>query len=129
MNYTDVFNNFKDKEGKFGEKIVKDIGGLIGFYEASQLSVHGEDVLEEAKNLCNRQLNAWMAQSDQHQARIVRNALAYPQHKNLARFMAKSFLSDFQGTDAWVDVFRQLAKADFNMVKSIHQKEILQVSK
>ncbi|KAJ9690162.1 hypothetical protein PVL29_012688 [Vitis rotundifolia] len=112
---TDVFNNFKDKEGKFEEKLGKDVRRLMGLYKASQLSVQGEDILEEARNFSNRHLNAWNTHNDQHQARIVRNTLGHSHHKSLARFMAKRFLNDFQGTDGWINSFRQLAKMDFNM--------------
>ena len=101
----------------------------MGLYEASQLCIKGEDTLEEIGNFSSQLLNAWNTHNDHSQARIVRNTLGHPHHKSLARFMAKSFLSDFQGTDGWVNVFRELAKMDFNVVKSIHQKEMLQVSK
>ncbi|RVW14372.1 (3S,6E)-nerolidol synthase 1 [Vitis vinifera] len=125
----DVFNNLKDTEGKLQEKLSEDIKGLMGLYEASQLCIKGEDILEEIGNFSSQLLNAWNTHNDHSQARIVRNTLGHPHHKSLARFMAKSFLSDFQGTDGWVNVFRELAKMDFNVVKSIHQKEMLQVSK
>eukprot|EP00261_Vitis_vinifera_P015409 XP_003635413.1 PREDICTED: (3S,6E)-nerolidol synthase 1 [Vitis vinifera] len=125
----DVFNNLKDTEGKLQEKLSQDIKGLMGLYEASQLCIKGEDTLEEIGNFSSQLLNAWNTHNDHSQARIVRNTLGHPHHKSLAKFMAKSFLSDFQGTDGWVNVFRELAKMDFNVVKSIHQKEMLQVSK
>ena len=44
----------------------------MGLYRASQLSVHGEDILEEARNFNNQHLNAWNTHNDQHQACIVR---------------------------------------------------------
>ena len=34
-----MFNEFKNNEGKFGEKRGNDIRGLIGLYEVSQLRV------------------------------------------------------------------------------------------
>ena len=101
----------------------------MGLYEASQLSIKGEDILEEMGNFSSQLLNAWNTNDDQSKARIVRNTLGLPHHKSLARFMAKSFLSDFQGTKGWINVFKELAKMDFNLVKSIQQKEIRQVSK
>ncbi|KAL6333390.1 hypothetical protein AAG906_028575 [Vitis piasezkii] len=106
----DVFNNLKDTEGKIQEKLSDDVKGLMGLYEASQLSIKGEDILEEIGNFSSQLLNAWNTHNDHSQARIVRNTLGHPHHKSLARFMAKSFLSDFQGTDGWINVFRELAK-------------------
>ncbi|WJZ96174.1 hypothetical protein VitviT2T_014885 [Vitis vinifera] len=53
----DVLNNFKNKEGKFKQNLREDIRGLMGLYEASQLSI-GEDILEEAGNFSSLLLNA-----------------------------------------------------------------------
>ncbi|WJZ96168.1 hypothetical protein VitviT2T_014880 [Vitis vinifera] len=60
---------------------------------------------------------------------VVKNTLQHPHHKSLARFMTKNFLTDFQGTNGWINALQELAKIDFNMVKSVHQKEMLQISK
>ncbi|KAL6333686.1 hypothetical protein AAG906_028872 [Vitis piasezkii] len=93
----DVFNNLKDTEESFKKNY------FAAIYK-------GEDILEEIGNFSSQLLNAWNTHNDHSQARIVRNTLGHPHHKSLARFMAKSFLSDFQGTDGWVNVFRELAK-------------------
>ncbi|RVW58704.1 (3S,6E)-nerolidol synthase 1, chloroplastic [Vitis vinifera] len=124
----DVLNNFKNKEGKFKQNLREDIRGLMGLYEASQLSI-GEDILEEAGNFSSLLLNACLQHLDRHQAAVVKNTLEHPHHKSLARFMTKNFLTDFQGTNGWINALQELAKIDFNMVKSVHQKEMLQISK
>ena len=95
---------------------------------ASQLSI-GEDILEEAGNFSSLLLNACLQHLDRHQAAVVKNTLEHPHHKSLARFMTKNFLTDFQGTNGWINALQELAKIDFNMVKSVHQKEMLQISK
>ncbi|RVW86364.1 (3S,6E)-nerolidol synthase 1, chloroplastic [Vitis vinifera] len=124
----DVLNNFKNKEGKFKQNLREDIRGLMGLYEASQLSI-GEDILEEAGNFSSLLLNACLQHLDRHQAAVVKNTLEHPHHKSLARFMTKNFLTDFQGTNGWINALQELANIDFNMVKSVHQKEMLQISK
>uniref|UniRef100_A0A5B7BT67 Putative (3S)-linalool/(E)-nerolidol synthase n=1 Tax=Davidia involucrata TaxID=16924 RepID=A0A5B7BT67_DAVIN len=127
----DVFNNFKGKKGMFKEKLSKDIKGLMGLYEASHLSVEGEAILDEAADFSRQLLNAGMTHlnRDHHQARIVGSTLGHPYHKSLARFTANSFLRDFKGTNGWENVLQQLANLDLNLVQSIHQKEMLQISK
>nr|ADR74211.1 (3S)-linalool/(E)-nerolidol synthase [Vitis vinifera] len=125
----DVFNNFKNKEGKFKQNLSKDIKGLLALYEASQLSIEGEDILEEAQRFSSTLLNAGLEHLDHHEATVVGHTLEHPHHKSLPRFMAKSFLKDFQGPNGWLTVLQELAKADFNMVQSIHQQELLQISK
>ncbi|KAK9265998.1 hypothetical protein L1049_012498 [Liquidambar formosana] len=125
----DVFNNFKDKEGKFKQKLSEDIKGLMGLYEAAQLSTEGEDILDEAGDFSGELLNACMPHLNDHEARVVANTLRYPHHKSLSRFMAKKYLSDFQDTNEWTNVLVELAKMDFNILQSIQRREILEVSK
>ncbi|GLT70745.1 hypothetical protein SLA2020_428050 [Shorea laevis] len=88
----DVFNNFKDKEGKFKKELTEDIKGLMALYEASQLSIEGEDILDEAGNFSEQLLNARLRHLDENQLRVVGNTLRHPYHKSLAMFMAKNFL-------------------------------------
>jgi hypothetical protein len=127
---TDVFNNFKDKEGKFNKELAEDINGLMALYEASQLSIEGEDILDEAGNFSELLLNARVRHlDDDNQVRAVGSTLRHPYHKSLSRFMVKNFLGNFEETNGWLKDLQQLAKMDFNMVQSMHQKEIVQVSK
>ncbi|KAL5839747.1 hypothetical protein ACOSQ4_012355 [Xanthoceras sorbifolium] len=126
----DVFNNFRNKEGKFKSNVSKDIKGLMGLFEASQLSISGEDVLNEAEEITAKFLNEWLMHLDNYQATVVGNTLRYPHHKSLPRFVAKNlFLSNYQGENGWIHVLQEPVKIDYNVVQSLHQKEIVQVSK
>ncbi|TXG49651.1 hypothetical protein EZV62_025526 [Acer yangbiense] len=137
----DVFNEFirnnEEFEGKSHDRInvSEDIKGLMGLYEASKLSGERENVLDEAGNFSANLLNEWIKNKhdklDHHcQAKVVENTLVYPHHKSLPRFMAKTlFLSNYQGENGWIHVLQELAIMDFNMVQSLYQKEIVQVSK
>ncbi|KAF2309598.1 hypothetical protein GH714_004059 [Hevea brasiliensis] len=44
----DVFKKFKNSNGEFKKSIIKDVRGILSLYEASFMSVHGEDILDEA---------------------------------------------------------------------------------
>ncbi|KAG6692404.1 (3S,6E)-nerolidol synthase 1-like [Carya illinoinensis] len=127
----DVFNKFKDREGKFDKELGKDINGLMSLFEASQLSIEREGILDEAGIFCEQLLNAWQIRHlDDNQVSVVGNTLRNPYHKSLARFMAKKFFGNFTGRNGWYsNDLHHLAKMDFNMVQSIHQKEIVQISK
>ncbi|OAY26031.1 probable terpene synthase 13 [Manihot esculenta] len=125
-----VFDNFKDREGKYKQNLDYDVKGLLGLYEASQLSIGGEDhILDEAGDYSYRLLNSWVTQLDDNQARAVEKTLEYPHHKSLARFMAKHFITDFQGGNGWMNELQQLAKLDFKSVQSQYQQEILEISR
>lgn len=124
----DVFNNFKNKEGRFKSELGTDIKGLMALYEASHLSIKGEDILDQAADYSCLLLDGWMMNLDQRQARLVDSTLRHPYHKNLARFTARSFVSDYKGINGWVDGLQELATMDFKMVQSTNQREILQFS-
>ena len=126
---TDVLNNFIGKDGKFKTKLSTDIKGLMALYEASQFSIVGDHILDEAAHFSSQQLSSWMAHLDLSESKMVESTLKSPYHKSIARFTAKSFLRDVKGTNLLESVFQELAEMDFNMVKSIYQRELLLVSK
>ncbi|CAK9141037.1 unnamed protein product [Ilex paraguariensis] len=124
----DAFSNF-NKQGKFTQELSKDVKGVMGLFEASQLSIEGEDILDEATNFSRQVLSELVTHLDPHQARTVASTLRNPYHKSLGRFMAKNFIVDYRGTNGWENDLQELAKMDFNVVQSIHQRELLRVSK
>ncbi|KAF8409452.1 hypothetical protein HHK36_005528 [Tetracentron sinense] len=125
----DVFNNFKDKEGKFKLPLSEDITGMMGLYEASHLAVNGEHILDEANDFARKSLNASMMRlSDPDLAKNVWNTLDNPYHKSLARFNTKYYINNFKGRYGWSQVLQEFAKMDFNMVQHLHQRELVEIS-
>lgn len=104
-----------------------DLKGLMALYEASQLSMEGEEVLDEAGDFSGKLLNTWLTYPDHHQSRIVASTLNHPYHKSLAKFMVKNFLNGMEVPNEYINSFLELVKMDFDMVQSTHQKEILQI--
>ncbi|KAK2990975.1 hypothetical protein RJ640_005457 [Escallonia rubra] len=126
-----VFGNFKDKEGNFDAKLGEDTRGLMGLYEASQLRIEGEDILEEAANFSSQLLNRTFLELllDHHQARIVRKTLEHPYRKSLARSTIKNFTRDFDDINGYKSTLQVLANMEFDMVQTVHQQELFQVSR
>ncbi|KAB1201252.1 (3S,6E)-nerolidol synthase 1 [Morella rubra] len=125
----DIFENFKDEDGNFKNELSEDINGLMALYEASHLSIEGEDILDQAGIFSEQLLNAWKRHLDYNHVKVVGNTLGHPYHKSVARFMAKNFFGDYPSTNGWFNGLQQLAKIDFNVVQSMHQKEITKISK
>lgn len=98
-------------------------------FEASQLSLEEEYILDEAEDFSRQHLNVWLEHLDGDQARLVQNTLEQPYHKSLARLTAKNFLHNFPEAKGWVKVSQELARMEFKRVHSIHQHEIYKVSK
>ncbi|KAH9649814.1 S-(+)-linalool synthase [Citrus sinensis] len=118
----DVFNRFRNKEGEFKQNISEDINGLMSLYEASQLSIGEEDVLDEAGHFSATHL------ANYDLAGVVEHLLLHPFRKSLSP--AKNFFhGNFQGNEyIWILDLQELANMDFKLVQSLHQKEIVQIS-
>ncbi|XP_049402128.1 (3S,6E)-nerolidol synthase 1-like [Solanum stenotomum] len=128
----DVFKKFKNNDdGTFGLNLSQDVNGLIGLYEASQLGVEGEYILDEIANFSVGHLNACLANNDScDEDRIIKETLKYPYHKSLASCKAKSFINNFKGINGWgKSTLQELANMDYSITKEIHQHELIQVSR
>ncbi|KAF5188255.1 Terpene synthase [Thalictrum thalictroides] len=124
----DVFNKFKDRNGRFMEGMNKDVKGLLSLYEASHLSVNGEDVLEEALKYTTTCLKSIESHFDIILAKQVQHALAIPLHWRMPRIEARNFIDVYDRDDKKHAVLLQLAKLDFNLVQSIHQRNLSDLS-
>ncbi|KAJ6367587.1 hypothetical protein OIU78_000200 [Salix suchowensis] len=80
-----------------------------------------QDILDEAGDFSARLLK-------RHESEIVANTLEHPYHKSLARVMVKNFLNNIDIRNENIKVFSEFAKIDYEIVRSIHQKEILQIT-
>ncbi|KAK4431263.1 Tricyclene synthase 0e23, chloroplastic [Sesamum alatum] len=127
---TDVFNNFKGKDGKFKRNLRQDIKGLVELYEAAQRSVEGEHILDEAASFSNQLLHEYcLANVNDDLSRIVIGTLRHPYHKTIARLTRKDFLQDLEGINGWGKTLRELALMDLRKGRSVYQGELAQVSK
>ena len=107
----ELFNNLKDKERKFKSSLGGDIKGLKGLYEASQLSIEGEDILDEVGEFSRQYLTEWATHLDHQQVILITDTLKNPHHKSLARFTTKNI----QRINKWINVVQELAQIDSNM--------------
>ena len=80
-----MFEKFKDTNGEFKKTIINDVKGILGLYEASFLSVHGEQVLDEALVFTKANLESSAMQSRPRLGDHIRNALIRPFHKGIPR--------------------------------------------
>ncbi|PNX90628.1 (3S,6E)-nerolidol synthase 1, partial [Trifolium pratense] len=112
-----------------GYHVNSDVKGLINLYEASQLSIEGEDDLKYLGYLCLELLQEWLLRHHDHdEARYVANTLQCPIHYGLSRFMDKSiFVNDLKAKNEW-NCLDELAKINSSIVKLMNQNEIIEVS-
>ncbi|CAA3015067.1 (3S,6E)-nerolidol synthase 1-like isoform X1 [Olea europaea subsp. europaea] len=110
----DIFNKFKGKDGVFEGKLKQDIRGLMELYEAAQLVIEGEDILDEAAKFSGQ---------------IVSDRLKHPYHRSIAEFTAKKYIRDFQGINGWRKTLKELAKMNISVAQTANQQELAKISK
>nr|QVQ62887.1 linalool/nerolidol synthase [synthetic construct]USS30767.1 (3S)-linalool/(E)-nerolidol synthase [Laggera pterodonta] len=120
----DVFANFKQKDGRFKGEIAQDLKGLLALYEASQLSIPGEDILEEAADFSRYLLEQKIPFLGQEEALKVNNTLEHSYQKIPSNFRLKIFIKHYSGTTMSDLAMLELAKA-----KSVHATEVEQFSR
>ncbi|WKA12122.1 hypothetical protein VitviT2T_029544 [Vitis vinifera] len=124
-----VFKKFKDEEGNFKESLVGDLPGMLALYEATHLMVHGEDILDEAQAFTTAHLQSMAPDSDNPLKKQVIHALERPIRKSLIRVEARHYISIYQEYDSHNKSLLKLAKLDFNLLQSLHRKELSEITK
>ncbi|CAJ2652664.1 (-)-germacrene D synthase-like [Trifolium pratense] len=118
-----VFNKYKDEKGNFSERLLSDVEGMLSLYEATHMMVHGEDILEEALVFTTTHLESIANQLSCSYAIQVKQSLRQTLHKNVPRLEARSYISIYEHNPLHDENLLILAKLDFNMLQSLHQKE------
>ncbi|KAK3228917.1 hypothetical protein Dsin_000798 [Dipteronia sinensis] len=120
----DIFNKFKDDKGNFKESLKSDMCGMLSLYEAAQLMVHGEDILEEAIDFTTTHLKIMATNNNPLAAQQIPHVLKCPIHKAVPRIETRRYISIYQDNQALL----RLAKLDFNLLQALHKKELCELS-
>ena len=130
--YADTFNKFKNGEGKFNESLVSDVRGLLSFYEATYLRIHGEDILEEALTFTTSHLKSMVSH------RLITcpilmdkviHALKQPIRTGFPRLEARHYMSVYQRDPSHNKALLNFAKLDFNLLQKAHQEELSHIAR
>ncbi|KAK7261039.1 hypothetical protein RIF29_27342 [Crotalaria pallida] len=130
-NSQDVFESFKDEEGNFKIEISDDIEGMLSLYEASHLTFEGES-LWEAKAFCRTQLMNLINEGilETKMVEQVKHVLeGLPYHHSVDRLEARRYIEKYDNKEPHKCLLLELAKIDFNMVQSLHQQELHEMSR
>ncbi|KAK9198117.1 hypothetical protein WN944_013300 [Citrus x changshan-huyou] len=125
----DKFNMFKDDKGNFKESLASDALGMLSLYEAAHLGVHGEDILDEAIAFTTTHLKSVATHLSNPLKAQVRHALRQPLHRGLPRLEHRRYISIYQDDASHYKALLTLAKLDFNLVQSLHKKELCEISR
>ncbi|KAK2967983.1 hypothetical protein RJ640_027643 [Escallonia rubra] len=124
-----TFEKFKDSSGKFKPAVASDPRGMLALYEASQLRVKGEDILDEALEFTTTHLESCELDLNPNFANQVKHALYQQLRKGIPRVEARHFLSVYEDDKSKNESLLKLAKLDFNFLQLLHKKELCEVSR
>ncbi|GAB4849354.1 hypothetical protein Ancab_004156 [Ancistrocladus abbreviatus] len=120
----DIFMKFKDEKDCFKESLIADVEGMLALFEASHVRAHREKILEEALDFTITHLKSVVTQANYPLATRVNRALKRPLHRFISRLDHKHYIHAYE-TDPFHDkALLKLAKLNFNMVQSLHKKEL-----
>jgi len=125
----DIFKKFKNDQGNFNETLGNDIQGLCSLYEATQLRTHGDDILEELCEFSKAQLKSLVNQLKPSLAAQVNHCLSRPLTRSVRWFEAKYHMSVYEQHCSHDETLLTFAKVEFNILQSMHQKEIGTITK
>ncbi|XP_057956380.1 probable terpene synthase 9 [Malania oleifera] len=129
---SDVFDKFRNKDGGFMDSLSHDLKGILSLYEASYLGMPGEDdSLEEAKKFSIKYLKSAVEnlECDSIIAKQVQLSLEIPLHWKMPRLEARNFIDIYQRDDTRSSVLLEFAILDYNIVQSVYQKELKELSR
>ena len=126
----DVFESFKEDEGNSKAEISDDVQGMLSLYEAAHLTFEGES-LWEAKAFSRANLmNIVKEGTESKVAENVRRVLeGLPCHQSPYRLEARWHIDTYDKKEPHNRLLLELAKLDFNMVQSLHQRELQEMSR
>ncbi|KAI3691260.1 hypothetical protein L2E82_49525 [Cichorium intybus] len=127
-----IFKKYMDSKGNFMESVRKDVQGMLSLYEAAYMRVEGEEVLDAALAFTTFQLeniaNDHMCKDASLKIQIEK-ALEQPLRKRLPRLEALRYIPIYQKEASHSEALLKFSILDFNLLQSLHQKELSQISK
>ncbi|RYR00111.1 hypothetical protein Ahy_B07g088193 [Arachis hypogaea] len=118
-------NNFNEHQSSLG------IEGILSLYEASFYLVEEETILDDAKKYSSKILKEHVKRNDDgsYTSLLINHSLEYPLHWRVPRWEALWFINTYEKSLNLNPTLLQFAKLDFNIVQSIYQEELKDMSR
>ncbi|KAM7506355.1 hypothetical protein LguiB_005259 [Lonicera macranthoides] len=117
----DVFNRFKDSNGKFREALIGDAKGMLSLYEATHVRTRGEAILDEAFAFTKSHLESMATRLTPFFANQVIHALKQPLHRGIPRVEARHYISVYEEDPSKNQLLLKFSKIDFNLLQLLHK--------
>ncbi|CAO2150120.1 unnamed protein product [Urochloa humidicola] len=125
---TDVFNKFRDDTGSFNITLSNDPRGLLSLYNAAHMAVPGEMVLDNAISFTRCHLEAAKGNLSSPLKEQVFRALEIPLPRVMWQVEAMHYITEYEKEDPNDTMLLELARLNFNLLRSAHLKEVKSLS-
>ncbi|KAF0906529.1 hypothetical protein E2562_011510 [Oryza meyeriana var. granulata] len=125
----EFLGRFTDANGDFSLAHSKDIRGLLNLQDISHMNIGAEASLYRAKEFSSRNLRSAINHMEPNLARYVRQSLDHPYHVSLMQYKARHHLSYLQTLPTRCIAMEELALADFQLNKLLHQMEMQEIKR
>ncbi|XVF88976.1 hypothetical protein PTKIN_Ptkin19aG0094700 [Pterospermum kingtungense] len=116
--------------GKIEASFSQDFLGMLNLYEASDLLVEGETVLENARDLAAEHLKECLKQNqDQYSSMLADHALELPLHRRAQRLEARWYIDVYKMKEDKNPIILELAVLNYNIIQALHQEDLKCASK
>ncbi|CAL4889567.1 unnamed protein product [Urochloa decumbens] len=123
----DILGRFTDSAGEFRLSLSKDVKGLLSLHDMSHLNMGEEASLYKAKEFSGKHLTSSIRYLERGLARYVRQSLDHPYHLSLTQYKARHHLSYLQSLPTRKTAMEELALAEFQLNKLMHQDELQEI--
>ncbi|XP_042404685.1 alpha-humulene synthase-like [Zingiber officinale] len=106
----------------------EDVKGLLNLYNAAYLRIHGEYILDEAILFTKNKLVSLLDELKQPLVILVSLFLETPLCRRNKRLLVRKYIPIYQEEERRNDAILEFAKLDFNLLQSLHQEELKEMS-
>ncbi|KAL7145233.1 hypothetical protein ABFS83_07G067100 [Erythranthe nasuta] len=126
-----VFDKYFVEGNKTEETLVTndDVEGLLSLYEAANVRIHGEDVLEEALAFTKHHLTRMLSQLESRLQHRVKRSLEQSLHRCVPMFDTTLYISIYESVDLRNELILKLAKLNLKFLKNMYKKELSELSR
>lgn len=129
MYLADVFHKFRDETGNFSTEICSDDPrGLLSLYNAAHMAVPGEVALDDAIAFARGHLQAIKGKVRSPMAEQISRALDIALPRFTRRLETMHYIEEYEHEEPHDSLLLELSRLNFNLVRTLHLKELKALS-
>ncbi|KAK2990982.1 hypothetical protein RJ640_005464 [Escallonia rubra] len=125
----DIFKCFLDDLGKFNRSANLDVKAVLELFEASNMSLEGENIMEAARIFSVGHLKNIRSNFDDRLAKQAAQVLDLPLFCRVEWYNVRRHINLYEREDHRNPSLLELAKLNFNVIQATHQKDLRELSR